>query len=429
MKRSAGPIGRSHRPPMILSIDSGPVTQWTPLPRAIVTKASYRCLTSRYAGEMIAVGDAFFAREPRPASPVTATQDSEWAMIESIEFTNFKALRKTTLPLEPFTLLLGPNGSGKSTVLQALRDIAAIATKLAGHPERAGAHAGTNWSSLLSVTAEDRKAAVEIKLRLRLENRVVIATFQWHQGKEVTKQLVYQDGTALQPVDANLPLQWLSRMQVYTLDSSAIAQPVHVNPGVSLQQNGTGLAAVLDDLKDNHPERWELLLTEMRRWLPEYDNILFDKPHQGQKGIVLRTKKGGYRIPAKELSQGTLVALALLTLAYLRHPPSVVGLEEIDRGLHPRLLRHLQDALYRLSYPDRGEETRPPIQVIATTHSPYLLDLYREHPEEVVLAQKEGLEVEMKRLTEIEHYEDILGDSPLSEVWYSGVLGGVSVKP
>ncbi|MBM4072710.1 MAG: ATP-binding protein [Planctomycetes bacterium] len=167
----------------------------------------------------------------------------------------------------------------------------------------------------------------------------------------------------------------------------------------------------------------------MCRWLPEYDHILFDKPGQGQKGIVLRTRKGGHRIPAKDLSQGTLVALALLTLAYLPEPPSVIGLEEIDRGLHPRLLRHLQDALYRLSYPESCGEKRPAIQVIATTHSPYLLDLYRDHPEEVVLAQKEGLEVQFKRLSDIAHYEEILGDAPLSEVWYSGVLGGVSVKP
>lgn len=171
------------------------------------------------------------------------------------------------------------------------------------------------------------------------------------------------------------------------------------------------------------------LLAEMRRWIPEYDYIMFDKPKQSSKAIVLRTKKGGHRIPAKELSQGTLVALALLTLAYLPNPPSLVGLEEIDRGLHPRLLRHLQDALYRLSYPESCGETRPPIQVIATTHSPYLLDMYREHPEEIVLAQKEGLEVQMKRLTDIEHYDEILGDSPLGDVWYSGVLGGVSVKP
>jgi predicted ATPase len=218
-------------------------------------------------------------------------------------------------------------------------------------------------------------------------------------------------------------------MQTYTLDASSIAAATTVVAGAKLQPNGGGLAAVLDVLRDNHPERWNDLLAEMHVWLPEYDNILFDGPEPGQKAIVLRTKKGGHRIPAKDLSQGTLIALALLTLAYLPQPPSLVGLEEIDRGLHPRLLRHLQDALYRLSYPESCGETRPPIQVIATTHSPYLLDLYREHPEEVVLAQKKGLEVEMKRLTDIEHFEEILGEAPLSEVWYSGVLGGVSVKP
>ena len=44
-------------------------------------------------------------------------------MIQSIEFQNFKALRDTTLPLGPCTILVGPNGSGKSTVLQALKQI------------------------------------------------------------------------------------------------------------------------------------------------------------------------------------------------------------------------------------------------------------------------------------------------------------------
>ena len=81
-------------------------------------------------------------------------------------------------------------------------------------------------------------------------------------------------------------------MQTYALDSSAIAQPFAVNSG-PLQPNGAGLAAVLDDLKDNHPERWDSLLAEMCNWLPEYDYILFDKPQPGSKGIVLRTKKGG----------------------------------------------------------------------------------------------------------------------------------------
>jgi predicted ATPase len=348
-------------------------------------------------------------------------------MIESIEFTNFKALRKTTLPLSPFTLLLGPNGSGKTSVLQALQGIAVIAAQLAHIPRQDGAQSALSWPSMLSITTADRKAELEIKMRLRLDKQSVLAGFHW-QPNRLTPTFSTVNGTGLPTSDTNLPQQWLGRMQVFALDFSAIAQPSAVNSG-PLKWNGAGLAAVLDDLKDNEPERWQALLEEMRRWLPEYDYIMFDKPQQGSKAIVLRTNKGGHRIPAKDLSQGTLIALALLTLAYLPDPPSLVGLEEIDRGLHPRLLRHLQDALYRLSYPESCGESRPPIQVIATTHSPYLLDLYRDHPEEIVLAQKEGLEVQMKRLSDIEHYDEILGDAPLSEVWYSGILGGVSVKP
>ncbi len=347
-------------------------------------------------------------------------------MIQSIEFTNFKALQKTTLPLAPFTLLLGPNGSGKTSVLQAIQGIATSAARVTG-PSRAP---GADWSGFShSASLSHPDAAVEIKLQLQLRNQMLAAAFAWPPGAQQPEWTVTgADGNPVPPPQTGFVLQWLARMQSYFLDFWAIAQPVAVNSG-PLAPNGYGLVAVLDDLKDNHPERWEALLAELGRWLPEYDYILFDKPQPGQKGIVLRTRKGGHRIPAGELSQGTLIGLALLTLAYLPEPPSVVGLEEIDRGLHPRLLRHLQDALYRLSYPDSCGESRPPVQVIATTHSPYLLDLYRDHPEEVVLAHKGGLEVQMHRLTDIEHYQEILGDAPLSEVWYSGVLGGVSVKP
>ncbi len=334
-------------------------------------------------------------------------------MIESIQFTNYKALRNATLPLSPFTLLLGPNGSGKSSVLQALQGIV---------------KGGLSHSSSLSITILDRTVPIRLKLRIQLQGQKYDADYAWSPDNRAGNQFSLSDGRRLTQSEDKIPRQWLSRMQVFALDANAIAQPSQVNSG-PLQSNGAGLVAVLDELKDNHPDRWVALLEEFRRCLPEYDYIQFDKPQPGCKAIVLRTKKGGHRIPAADLSQGTLIGLALLTLAYLPDPPTLIGLEEIDRGLHPRLLRHVQDALYRLSYPESCGETRAPIQVIATTHSPYMLDLYRDHPEEIVLAQKEGLEVQMRRLSDIEHYDEILGDSPLSEVWYSGVLGGVAVKP
>ena len=130
-------------------------------------------------------------------------------------------------------------------------------------------------------------------------------------------------------------------------------------------------------------------------------------------------------IPATELSQGTLIAIAILTLSYIPDTPPIVCIEEPDRGLHPRLLRDVRDALYRLAYPESVGEKRPPVQVIATTHSPYLLDLFRDHPEEIVIANKIGQEARFERLLDQGNIDEILEDAHLGDIWYTGILGGV----
>ncbi len=196
---------------------------------------------------------------------------------------------------------------------------------------------------------------------------------------------------------------------------------------MALANNGSNLAGVLDRLRDQSPERFKELNDQLGRWIPEFDQILFETPNPGHRAITLRTREGHHPIKAANLSQGTLIALALLTLAYVPNPPPIICLEEPDRGLHPRLLRDVRDAIYRLAYPDATEEKRSPVQVIATTHNPYFLDLFREHPEEIVIAEKVGLESKFSRLSDRKDLDEILGDAPLSEVWYSGVLGGVPV--
>jgi predicted ATPase len=209
------------------------------------------------------------------------------------------------------------------------------------------------------------------------------------------------------------------------LDANAIAQHVVLEPRMELGSNGLGLAGVLDRMRDENPERFDALNDQLGGWIPEFDKILFETPAQGRRSISLRTREHHHVIGAADLSQGTLIALALLTIAYLPQPPAIVCLEEPDHGLHPRLLRDVRDALYRLAYPEGAHEKREPVQVIATTHNPYFLDLFREHPEEIVIAEKVGLEAKFSRLSDRQDLDEILGDAPLSEVWYSGVLGGV----
>jgi predicted ATPase len=330
-------------------------------------------------------------------------------MIESIEFKNFKALKDTTLQLSPFTLIIGPNGSGKSTALQAL--------KVAASPRDFSFYEIAN----LGITSS--KHSISAKLVIQWDGYLLGAT----------KTMVWQAGAGVEiNYDTSVPEfieAFLTSIQIYSFDAKAIAQPARLYPQARLEPNGSNLAIVLDRLRDQEPERFEALNEEIGRLLPEFDRILFETPSEGTRTILLRTREGHYKIPANALSEGTLLALALLTLAYIPDPPPIIGIEEPDRGLHPRLLRDVSDALNRLAYPESAGETRQPVQVIATTHSPYFLDLYKDFPEQVVIANKIGHEVKFERLSDRPHYEEIIQDASLGDAWYTGIFGGVPAHP
>lgn len=337
-------------------------------------------------------------------------------MIKSVHFKNFKALVDATLPLNRFTLIVGPNGSGKSTAMQGLL--------AAGHPQR--------LSPLQAITASLKKGPktpVEIKIEWDVNNSVVISRSGWHLHGNSFLGPTWTTPTGELPHAIRVRLiKVLSSFQIYSFDAQRIANSVHLEPGLSLASDGSNLAGVLDGLRDSDPERFELLNEELGRWLPEFDRILFETPSPGHRSVLLRTR-AGHRIEASDLSHGTLFALAFITLAYLPNPPAIVCFEEPERGIHPRLLREVRDAMYRLCYPEEYGEKRDPVQVIATTHSPYFLDLYKDHPEEIVIAHKDEQGVHFERLSDKPNVDEFLQDAPLGEVWYSGILGGVPSNP
>lgn len=338
-------------------------------------------------------------------------------MIESIHFKNFKVLRDTTLPLGPFTLIVGPNGSGKSTAFQAL--------------EAAGNPPGFKLGGLITVgLAAQAGDHVEVLITWGPAQDSVTTVVRWACGGEADRKHVRNAEELPANEQRRLGLdEALGTVQVYALDAIAIATPVGLYPHVVLGGRGAALSGVLDRLRDHHPERFDALNDELARWLPEFDRVLFDTPQSGHRCIALRTRDGNHKIAAHDLSQGTLLALAILTLAYIPTPPWFVGFEEPDRGIHPRLLRDARDALYRLAYPQDFGEDRDPVQVVATTHSPYFVDLFRDHPEEIVIAEKVGQEARFVRLTDLPNVEEILKDAHLGDAWYNGILGGVPIEP
>lgn len=336
-------------------------------------------------------------------------------MIERIEFQNFKVLHHTALPLGRLTLIIGPNGSGKSTALQAL--------KLMKSPEDVR-------HEQVASTGDGGEATVTVEWSADHSGTRRLTKTIWHAaGNEKDVSKGHFNRNDMSPAVETGEMEGrLSAIRVYALDPEKIKEPVQLAPKIELSCNGFGLAGVLDRLRDGHPERFEDLNQELNRWLPEFDRILFHVPKDGFRKFSLRTI-AGHEIPADALSDGTLLALAILTIAYVPDHPPLIAFEDPDRGLHPRLLRDVQEALYRLAYPENFGEDRDPVQVVATTHSPYFLDLFKDHPEEIVIAQRRNGEAVFERLSDVPDIDEILADAPLGEVWYSGILGGVPLAP
>lgn len=311
-------------------------------------------------------------------------------MVGRLDVKGYKALREVSVPFTPFTLFIGPNGCGKSSLLEALQLLQNDAPSDLDVSQRSVGVSSQDWE--------------------------IVAHLE-PPGHPTDRMVKNYSGVA-----SDLPLLPSLRVRSYSFNANKIALPCQIAIGVRLGPEGEGLAACWDQLRDQQPEQFELLTKAVREVLPEYDRLLLKTVGQGTKVFELRTLEGGHAIPAHQLSHGTRLALALLTLNYLPERPDILCLEEPDQGLHPRLLRDVQDVLYRLSYPEDG---RRPVQVVATTHNPYFLELFRDHPEEVVIGSKQGLGASFSRLLDLPNAEEILQDTALGECWYSGLLGGV----
>ncbi len=326
-------------------------------------------------------------------------------MIASIDFTNFKVLRSARIELGPFNLIIGPNGSGKTSVLLALQRLRQFAAR---PPVFGPAPAGQQAAGGL--------------LRFRFNAPFADLEALLECAPDGSGRILRVAGPG------DLPLRWaqllsrLTTLRVVALDQAALARPSPAGAPILLGDDGTNLPAALDRLQREEPATHAAIAAEFRRILPEYRAIGAVAAADGTRRLSAEIEGEARRLGAEDLSQGTLVLIGLLVLTQVHPRPAILCLEEIDRGIHPRLLREIRDLLYRMTAP---EGDAPASQILTTTHSPYLLDLFRDQLEEVIVAQKRGAEATFERLSDREDLRDAIGSASLGDLWYSGILGGI----
>lgn len=128
---------------------------------------------------------------------------------------------------------------------------------------------------------------------------------------------------------------------------------------------GEDLAAFLNTLHARQPKQFAAVEKALQTLMPNVDGIEMDISDLGE--VELRIREAGVAIPARVLSEGTLRMLGLLALTGADAPPSLVGFEEPENGVHPRRIQMIADLLQTRSSVGQS-------QYIVTTHSPLLPD-------------------------------------------------------
>ncbi|MEZ4679353.1 MAG: AAA family ATPase [Caldilineaceae bacterium] len=302
-------------------------------------------------------------------------------MITSIHIQNYRSIVDATVKLAPFTLLIGANGTGKSNFLQLLEELSTNAPQLEKHYNH------PDMPQKITILHDyGRKDSFEV---LSDGSRRI------NQAPE------------------------LKQTTIYRINPEKIGLEEILGPHPIVSSDGSGAVKVLDALKTG--DREDLFITiedTFKRYIPEVEKLSF-VPGSNAKQLQVREKFIDKPILLQDLSEGTRLVLTILTIVYQENPPTLIGLEEIDRGLHPRLFQQVIELLSQISREKK-------IQIIATTHNPYLVDEFKGYEEAVVIVEK--INGETQFTTVAEKLDGLLPEEePLGQLWYSGILGGVPV--
>ncbi|MGK5091111.1 AAA family ATPase [Deltaproteobacteria bacterium TL4] len=144
---------------------------------------------------------------------------------------------------------------------------------------------------------------------------------------------------------------------------------------------GEDLAAFLNTLHALDEPQFKAIEKALHLIVPSVTGIEVSVSDLGE--VELKLLEGKTPIPARVLSEGTLRILGLLALGGAKEPPALLGFEEPENGIHPRRIRMIADVL-------KNRAATGNTQIIVTTHSPVLLDMFTEDEHLFVCRKEQG---------------------------------------
>jgi len=340
--------------------------------------------------------------------------------LRRVSIRNYKSIAACDVKLGRFTLIVGRNGSGKSNFLDALRfindglqatldhaikvrgGIDEVRRKSTGHPHHFSFELELSLPGDISAEysfsiSAQRRGGFSVQ---KEELTVSQANGVWC-GYKVRDGLVEMTGVGskshpaavvdrLYLVAASGMAEFrpvydaLRTMGFYNLNPDQIKELQSPDSGETLRRDGSNLASVIGRISEVRPELQERIREYLQRIVPGL--VDFERETLGpRETVVFRQSVQGsphpWRFYAASMSDGTLRALgvlvAVMQLADGGNPIRLAAIEEPETALHPAAASTLVESL---------REASAQTQVIVTSHSPELIDLFDPDTDTLLVA-------------------------------------------
>ncbi|MEO6863293.1 MAG: AAA family ATPase [Microcoleus sp.] len=327
-------------------------------------------------------------------------------MLEKVKLHNFKSHQDTELNFDNSRLhaLVGQNSSGKTSVLQALHYLSQLTNSLFTHifqNERAPQFITTIGQNNMFVTASGfwRDNYNDLQNWEASYNWQQSVTSDWFPKASWKVAPTPQVGTPNftkrklnslinTPESIRQSLNFAVHLKLVATNLAKAAYSDAIIP--RFEFDGSGLAPTLDYLRDEAPDKFQSLQEMLKRIVPgvrevgvrrakamvnrqrliEVDgkSISYEESQEMTGQEVVLDMNTGKRIPAHAISEGTMLALGLLTVLMNPNQPNLVLLDDVEQGLHPKAQRELI-AVFKEILQENSN-----LQIIFSTHSPYIID-------------------------------------------------------
>lgn len=309
-------------------------------------------------------------------------------MLTSVEFENYRAFRSASCQFGKLTLIVGPNASGKSSVLRGVQQLARLAPGATEELRlsRSDCFKGSGEERYV-IRASVQESQVAGALHLNVNFKMGGTTHAQASGSVTcdgagASLFIVNGGAGTDAFSMSPPFNVNTDKLLAVLSAAPQAIFLRLEPsllaGASSSDapfpdgdfTGVGLSAVLVDMATRYTERYTELLQGLQTIVPSVDRIHLRRGMFG--GVAGREVRFDFRsgsdLGPSHASVGTLIALGILAIGFSPSRPRLVLLDELERGLHPQALKQLVGYLRRIV------EIAPGTQIVATTHSPYLVD-------------------------------------------------------